>query len=425
MKRITSLLLIMCMTAGLVLTAGVSGCGTTDISLASGTEEIDLEVSWWGSDDRTGYTRQALRGYEQDNHGIKINMTYGEFAGFEQKNDVKMFSKNAADIMQINYAWIEKYQQKGLDFYDMNKLSSDLDLSQYDEVQLSYGQNSKGEQIALPIAVNVEVVWYNKSIYDSYGLEIPKTWDDLFAAAQIMRKDGIYPLDMDSTAIWQSMVAYIEQTTGHSVFDENNQFAFTQEDVENMISFYLKLEDAGVTECVADRDEAKLEKGIYAGSMQWVSGAAKYEAMISGRGNEVQAAMAPASLNQQRPGWYVKPATLYVISANTKYPQEAAKLLNYMVSDEHMVSLQKLEKGVPCNARAIEILDAAGDLQGTQYDATLLAQEQNYPLMSPYFEVSDYQQALKGAIDRVMYGEASLEEAAAEAYATMSGVDDD
>lgn len=413
-KRALGLCLAACMTV-----AGLAGCGTTDISLTTGTEEVELEVSWWGSDDRTSYTRQALREYEEENPAIRIHMTYGEFTGFELKNDVKMFSKNEADIMQINYSWIEKYLQQGLGFYDLSTLSEELDLSQYDETELSYGQADDGAQIALPIAINVEVVWYNKSLYDSYGLELPKTWDDLLAAAEVMGKDGVFPLDMDTTAIWQSMVAYIEQTTGHMVFDENNEFAFTEEDVRNMISFYLKLVDAHAVECVADRDETKLETGEYAGSMQWVSGAAKYEEMISGSGQEVQAALAPATANQQRQGYYVKPATLYAISPDSQNPEEAAKLLNYMVSDEYMVSLQKLEKGVPCNDKAVSILDESGELQGTQYDATLLAQETNYPLMSPYFEVTDYQNTLKSAIDQVMYGEASLEDAAAEAYAAM------
>ena len=106
----------------IALSIALGGCSGNDISLTDSAGKTEVEVSWWGSDDRSAYTMSALREYEAQNPNIKVKMTYGEFSGFEKKNDVKMFSKNAADIMQLNYAWVEKYQKQGLSFYDMNKL---------------------------------------------------------------------------------------------------------------------------------------------------------------------------------------------------------------------------------------------------------------------------------------------------------------
>lgn len=397
-----------------VMALETTGCGAADISLADGKDEIELEVSWWGTDERNSYTMEALKEYSAQNDGIKVNMTYGEYQGFELKNDVKMFAHTEADVMQVNYQWLDKYQSQGLEFYDLNTLSDVLDLSQYDDVELSYGTNADGRLIALPIALNVKVAWYNKSVYEKYGLELPKTWDDLFAAAKVMSADGVYPLDLDDSALWMACVAYVEQLTGHVVFDENSNFTFSVKDLEDMLEFYQKLVDEKVVERVADRDEAKIEQGIYAGTMQWVSGAKQYEAMISGNGQSVAAALPPTIEGEQRMGWYVKPATMYVMGSHTQHPKEAAQLLSYIVQEKGMVSRQALEKGVPCNDKAIEILNEDGVLAGTQYDATLLCEEKNYPLMSPYYE--ECGSIFRTAADEVIYGQSSAAEAAQKAY---------
>lgn len=417
-KSITKVLALI-----LATTLSFSGCSQNNITITEAVDETELEVSWWGTDERHSYTIAALKEYSNQNPGLRINMTYGEFSGFEMKNDVKMFANTAADVMQINYPWLEKYQGLGLEFYDLSTLSDILDLSQYDENELSYGTNSDGTLIALPIASNVKVVWYNKSIYDKYGLELPETWDDLIAAAKVMNPDGIYPIDIDATSTWMCSVAYIEQTTGKSVFDENQSFNFSLEDVKNMISFYLNLLDNGVMECLGDRSESRLREGVYAGSMQWVSGAAKYENMIITNGGTVAVGLPLTTADAKRSGWYVKPATLYSISSQTENPEEAAKLLSYLVQDEGMVLRQKLDKGVPCNAKAIEILEAAGELSGIQYEATVLAEQQNYNKMSPYLELTEYSDILTSAINDVQYGEETLDKAASIAYKALLDVE--
>ncbi len=404
----------------IALSIALGGCSGNDISLTDSAGKTEVEVSWWGSDDRSAYTMSALREYEAQNPNIKVKMTYGEFSGFEKKNDVKMFSKNAADIMQLNYAWVEKYQKQGLSFYDMNKLKDYIDLSAYSEDVLSYGRNANGEQVGLPVALNVDVGWYNKSIYDSYGLSIPTTWQDLFDAAEVMKADGIYPVDMEAGVIWQSCVAYVEQTTGHTVFDESNQFNFSLEDVTLMMSFYQSLVDNHVVERISDRNESKIGEGLYAGTIQWVSSADKVSGLIEKAGGTTAAVLAPGSSGGLRDGWYVKPATFYAISSHTKNPTEAAKLLNYMVAGEEMTSGQKFEKGVPVNSHALSVLQGMGELKGVQYEVSQLAAEKSYPLMSPYFEIDKYKNSLKDGIDLVLYGQDTLENAAAIVYENMS-----
>lgn len=402
----------------------VTGCNVTNISIAEKKEEINVEMSWWGSDTRTAYTMESLNQYEKENTNINISMTYGEYNGFELKNDVKMFSHTEADVMQLDFPWMKKYEDMGLGFYDLNSLAKYINLDNYEEEVLSYGTNSSGTLISLPIALNVKVVWYNKTVYDKYGLDIPKTWDDLFEAAKVMKKDNVYPLDMESTSVWMGTVAYVEQTTGKQVFHEDGSFAFSEKEVNAMLRFYKRLVDEGVVAKVADRSESNISDGTYAGTMQWVSGAAKYEEMIRSNGSTVVAALAPSTDGEKRPGWYIKPATLYAIGEHTENPEEAAKLLSYLVEDEEMVLRQKLEKGIPCNKKALEILEKNDELSGIQYDASQLAEEKGYPLMHSNLDADSYATIMQEAADKVIYNEATVSQAAKEAYKKFCALDE-
>ena len=95
--------------------------------------------------------------------------------------------------MQINVGWLSQYSADGNGYYDLEKLSGLIDLSNFSEDILKYGRRN-GKLNAIPIAMNAETVYINKTLYERCGLGIPKTWDDLFAAAKVMSKDGIYPM---------------------------------------------------------------------------------------------------------------------------------------------------------------------------------------------------------------------------------------
>lgn len=51
-----------------------------------------------------------------------------------------------------------------------------------------------GEVYVLPTEFNVEGIWYNKSLFEKNGIEVPTTWDDLVAASATLEKAGVTPM---------------------------------------------------------------------------------------------------------------------------------------------------------------------------------------------------------------------------------------
>ncbi len=401
-----------------VAVSSLAGCGSTEITLDESEEQIEITFSWWGSDSRHEYTIAAVKAFEEENPNIKVNLEYSEFTGFQLKTNVKMAAHTEADVMQINYAWVDAYSPDGTGFYDINQLADVVDLSNYSEESLGYG-TVNGYLEALPIALNGKVFLYNETIYESYGLDIPQTWDDLFEAASVMSADGVYPLELEQSAMWFLSVAYVEQSTGKAIITDDNKFNFTQDDVSDMIAFYVSLVDSGVVMEVSQRSDSYLQNGTCAGTLQWVTSVEKYSGYMEEAGGTAAIGTVPLLSGASRSGWYVKPATMYAISANTEHPEESAKLLEFLVSSEDMALLQQLDKGVPSNQAAKAVLEENDLLTGIYYEASEMVDSTDTLLMSSKFEDSALSNAFYNACISVYYGESTLEDAAAEAYAEM------
>ena len=180
-----------------------------------------IQMSWWGNDGRHMYTMEGVDLFQEKNPEIDVSYRYGEWNGYEKRTKVWMESHNEADVMQINYAWLNVYSPDGTGFYDLSTLSDILDLTNFTEEELSYGTKN-GKLNALPIAMNTHTFYYNQDILDQYGLSVPKTWDDLFTMAEKLAPDGKYVWGIAKKHLFLLMIAYYEQSFGKPFFNQDH-----------------------------------------------------------------------------------------------------------------------------------------------------------------------------------------------------------
>ncbi|MCR4639887.1 ABC transporter substrate-binding protein [Ruminococcus sp.] len=375
-------------TAALMLCAAMifsAGC-SEKTTMSSQKAQVEIEFSWWGNDARNRYTLKAVELFEELHPEIRVKCSYSEWSGYENRNKIWMASDTEADVMQINYGWLTDYSADGMGYYDLNALSKYIDLSNFTEEQLSYGTRN-GVLNALPIAMNSEMVYINKTIYDRYGADVPKTWDDLFRAADAMRSANIYPLSASSKSMWLYLISYAEQAQGKSILDQSGSLNFTEKDFAVMMDFYKKLVDSKVMPLVEHYERIKLDNENYAGSVAWVSDAESYFGESVSKEREIVVAdQTTISGNNTGEGWYAKPATMYAVSKNTDRPAEAGMLLDFLLNSREMAELQGIEKGIPLSASAREVLNEQGMLQGIQFEASEKMAEHTLPQLLPVLE---------------------------------------
>ena len=376
-------------------------------------EQTEISFSWWGNDVRNEYTIKAIQEFERLNPDIRVKCIYSEWSGFQIRNNVQMASNTEADVMQINYAWLEQYSPDGTGYYDINSLSEIVDLSNFTENEINYGMKN-GSLNALPIALNTETVYINKTLYDKYGLDIPKSWDDVFNAAEVMNGEH-YPLAANNKATLFMLVSYTEQQSGNEFIKSDGTLGFTAEDFKTMLEFYCELVNKKVMPQTEYFERIKLDSGEYAGTVAWLSDASSYMGGAEKAGNEIIIADYLCNEGAEGLGWYTKPATMYAISANTEYPEESARLLDFLLNSHEMAEFQGVEKGIPISKSARSYLNDVGKLNGLQFDAFVKMNEfsDEMKVISPFMENSSILEHVQQSCNSVYFNKTTAEEEAA------------
>ena len=391
------------------------GCSNTGVesSIKETSEASKIAFSWWGNDPRHLYTMEGVDEFMIDNPDIRVEYKYGIWNGYETRNRVFMKSHTEPDVMQINYGWLSQYSPNGDGYYDLYQLTDYIDLSGYNEADLSFG-TVNGKLNALPIAYNSVVTFYNKDLYDRYGLAVPETWDDLFASASAMSEDGIYPIGGVKKHVFMLLVAYYEQTKGESMFDDNGNCLLDVDDIAYILEFYKNLIDEKVLIPIDQFDRNLLSDGNLAGAIFWISDIDNYCSSIAEIGTPALGKYLKNEAGDAINGWYKKPATMYAISAGSEQPDAAARLLNYLVNDPKMAVLQSTEKGIPVSSYALNAIEKEGLLEGYSVDANnqMIEAGDSLKIMIPVMEDDSIIEIFKTNGDAYIYDKATLEEAA-------------
>ena len=391
-------------------------CGNEQV-IKQQEQQTSITLSWWGNDKRNDYTIEAMQIFEEMYPDIKVMCNYSEWSGYEARTRVRMASDTESDVMQINVGWLKEYSPDGNGYYDIEKLSDYVDLSAFPEEMLEYGRVN-GVLNAVPIAMNAQTVYINRSVYEKYGLDVPETWDDLFSAAKVMSADGVYPISAGSKSTWLTAIAYAEQQSGKPILNDDGSLCFGQEEFRIMIGFYCDMVNNNVMPQVEFYERINIDNGTYAGTIAWVSDAVNYCGKAMETGFDV--VPGPYLTNgkvRSGDGWYAKPATLYAISKNTEHPREAAMLLNYMLNSKEMAVLQGVEKGIPISSSAREFLDEEGQLTGLQYDASVVMETNSrIRKMDPFLENASLIDVYVENCDLVLYDKGTIEEASDALY---------
>lgn len=397
-----------------VLLLETAGCGNNAI-ITNQTEQTEISFSWWGNDDRHDYTLKAVEEFEKLHPDIKVKCHYSEWSGYQTRNNVRMVSHTESDVMQINYAWLNQYSPDGSGYYDISQLSDYIDLSNFTEEDLQYGMQN-GKLNAVPIALNTMTVYINKTIYDDYGLEIPKTWDDLKKAAKVM--NGVsYPIAMSQKSAWFYIISCVGQQTGKDFMDKSGNLLFGKDELRLMIENYCEMINKKVMPQVENFEKLSITSGEYAGVVAWLSDADSYCGEAEKNGSEIIVADY-TTFDGKLKNWYAKPATMYAIRRDIENPEAAAELLDYLLNSAEMAGYQKIEKGTPLSRSARQFLEENNFLGGIQYTAfnKMTEEKDKLDIISPYFENENMIDAYTAACNETLYGKATAEESAEKLY---------
>lgn len=401
-KRLCSLLL------GSLLLFSLTGCSNTSSKKVKDTDTntVTIKFSWWGTEDRYEKTMKAIKLFEEKNPNIKIKPEYGEWTGFAKRMKIKILGNAEADVMQINYDWLPTYSKDGTGFYDLSKVSDEINLENFSEDYLSYGREN-GVLNAIPVSTNGKIMYYNKQILDNSI----STWDDLINSTP---QDGKAIVDAEDFDLWSMCMAYEQGKTGRAFINTDGTLGFTKDDIFDLLSFYKTLVDRKIVATNLSKN-AKFSRNNAGISISWTNNAKKVSKNMEKFDTEIMASAFPAT-SGERPITYVKPTVLYSISKNTDNPKEAAIFMNFMLNDAEAAEILGIDRGIPVSEVSYSTVKDKGILNGIQYDANNILSDTNEILLSPYYENTQIKNICSEAIEEISYGKSSPQNCAETTY---------
>ena len=435
MKKILAILLTMVMMLSLAAcgarennnqqpgTDNTNNEGTTPDQGGDKNQPVTIKFSWWGGDTRHEATIKAVEKFMETYDWITVETQYGAWTGWEENMATAFATGTAPDVNQVNWNWLYAFSADGSAFLDLNDYTDIIDITNFDENSLSE-TTVAGELQAIPVSRTGRIFYWNKSTFDQAGISTPQTLADLYAAGQTFKEklgDSYYPIALAEYDRMILMVYYLESVYGKP-WVVDNELQYTMEEIQEGLEFIQSLEDGHVTPSIqtilGDGAESldknpKWMEGKYAGIFEWDSAATKFQGALN-EGQEFVVGDYMADMGDFQ-GGYAKVSLAFAISENTKYPNESAMLINFLLNEEAGIELMGSERGIPLSEKGLEVTKSKGLLNEivTEANEKVLSWVQ-FPL-DPKFESAELRSTDGSYFDAfagLSYGDYTVEKAA-------------
>jgi oligogalacturonide transport system substrate-binding protein len=397
-------------------------------------EEVQLRMSWWGGNEVHRAYLASLRRFEAKYPNIKVKGEYTGWVGHLERLTTQIAGDTAPDVMQVNWNWLVLFSGDGRGFYDLNTVGNSLDLTQFDEDARATG-TVRGKLNALPVTMTARVFYFNETTFAKAGLEVPSSWDELFAAGKVFREklgEDYYPLALNFLDLLALCRSWVVQKTGEPLVNETaRRLNASQVDTAEMAALYARLVKEHVIAPaperasygnVAEQELRPWITGKYAGLYYWTSAVGKLVETLE-PGQKVVLAPYLMRPGARDAGLFYRPGMMIAMNAHTKHPREAALLVNFIFNDPFAVEAFGLQRGLPVSRVAVETLERKGmphtiGWEGNQQIATLPHRAGE----SGYFEHPRVRDAFFDILESQGFGEIDTAESGRRMYTDINHV---
>lgn len=447
MKRKLALLLTAAMTAASLAACGSSSASgdtaadttaaaetgaseTAESTDGSNSGSTNLVMAWWGNQTRNERTQKIIDLYSEQNPGVTIDGQFSEFNDYWQKLATAAAGHSMPDIVQMDYKYLNQYVTNGL-LVDLTPYIEDGTINTADCNQDVLNSGSvNGGLYALCNGINSPALLYNKTLLDENGITVKDnmTLDEFIdVCKEVYEKTGYKTnLCYNQNEQW---IEYFLRADDIVLYEDGKLGGDSYEPYADFFKLYEDgLKDGYVIDpsVFAERSIGSVEQDplVYGSSpetMSWCAFAYSNQltATVSAapEGTEIGLTTWPSA--DPKKSDYLKPSQFFAISTDSKNPEEAAKILNFITNDVDCNNILLGERGIPLSSKTAEAIAPNLD-ETTQKVITFVndvvsanSSQVNPPSTNGASEVNDLINKLQ---EQVCYGQLSAEDAGKQLF---------
>jgi multiple sugar transport system substrate-binding protein len=340
--------------AAVSLLSATVACSSTPTNDAQ-DGPVEIRFSWWGNEGRAQLTTKAIAEFEAANPDIKVKPEYGDISGYFDKLATQVAANDAPDVITMGGAYPAEYANRGA-LLDLSKVSGSLDLSAMDPGALENGQ-VQGTQYGVSTGANALAIVVNPAVFAATGVPLPDdstwSWDDFAkTAADITAKSPKGTYGTATVLTHDSLDAFARQR-GESLYTQDGRLGLDKDTVQDYFDFSLQLSESGaapnasetVEKLNVSTEQTLMGMGQAGMMLTWSN---SLSALSKASGADLELLKLPGETPTA--GIWLQSSQFYTISARSKHPEAAAKLVDFLVNNESAAKIIQSDRGVPSNS---------------------------------------------------------------------------
>ncbi|MBN8881451.1 MAG: extracellular solute-binding protein, partial [Salana multivorans] len=323
---------------------------------------------------------ESLALFKEKYPNVTVQTSWQAFPDYWTARNTEAAGSALPDVLQFDSSYLREYANANR-LLDLSEYvdSGAIDLSGFDESLVAAG-NLNDVQVGIPTSTNTLGMFVNPTVIEQTGVEFPAdgyTWADLNEfiekthAAGVKNADG-YDLygSGDYTGTFWFFLQWLIQN-GTDPFSDDGQLNFTQDDVKDWFALTADVRQQEAQFPVA-RGVALSPLGGFtmnevSSEMSWSNFMAGYTADSGTDSIELH----PIPSGPDGTANFFRPSMLLSAGANTKNPEAAAALINFLLTDPEVGTIFGTSKGVPADVdqrAAVQAEDGSVDAKVLAYE---------------------------------------------------------
>jgi len=325
-------------------------------------------MAWWGSTERHRRTQEAIAAFGRRHPEIKVNPEFSGWAGYWDKLATQTAGGNPPDVIQMDYSYIVEYARRGSLRALDDLVPQVLHVSDFATDVLAGGKIDN-KLYGVNAGLNSWALMMNVTLLKTAGVDPPDasmTWTDFAALTRRIAQRAPAGVFASEYGVYDSNAfeCWLRQR-GRSWFTADGALGFAPADLAEWIAFWedLRKAKAAATADLQASAAGDVQNTLlvrrkvmfdFASSNQLTA----YASLLK---DEIALHMYPLGPAGSKPGQYLKPSMLMSVSAKSRYPREAATLIDALLTDPEITSILGSERGIPPSAGVRSALKGKAD----------------------------------------------------------------